>query len=130
MPRGARKLALDMLYENDLAGASIDSLLARYASNPAFSMASKLVTGVASFRDELDGLIVAQSEQWDLERMSFIDRNLLRLALFEMLHCEDVPQAVAINEAVELAKIYSGEDSGSFVNGILGAIANHEERSA
>ena len=75
-------------------------------------------------RAELDRLIASYAEDWTIERMPVIDRNLLRLGTFELLYLDDVPAAVTINEAVELAKTFSTEDSGRFVNGILGRIAS------
>jgi len=79
----------------------------------------KLVEGVEVHQQELDTLIRQHSEHWRLERMAAVDRNLLRLALYELLHQPEVPAKVVINEAVELAKRYGSEESGSFVNGIL-----------
>ncbi len=75
--------------------------------------------GVASHLEELDALIVRYSEHWRLERMAAVDRNLLRLAAYELLYQPKIPSKVVINEAVELAKRYGAEDSGAFVNGIL-----------
>jgi transcription antitermination protein NusB len=80
---------------------------------------AKLVEGVEAHQAELDALIRQHSEHWRLERMAAVDRNLLRLALYELLHQPTVPAKVVINEAVELAKRYGGEDSGAFINGIL-----------
>jgi N utilization substance protein B len=79
----------------------------------------KLVEGVVANQEELDKLIRQHSEHWRLERMAAVDRNLLRLALYELLHVPEVPAKVVINEAVELAKKYGSEESGSFINGIL-----------
>lgn len=122
--RGARKLALDVLYEQEVRGLPSGEVLQRYSSNPGFEFASELVTGVAGCTAELDGLISAHARDWSIERMPVIDRNLLRIALFEILHRQEVPPAVAISEAVELAKIYSTDDSSRFVNGLLGSIAS------
>jgi N utilization substance protein B len=121
--RGARKIALDVLYEHDVSGASTMEILGRYDPEPAHEFAGVLVRGVVQYRPELDRLIASYAEDWTIERMPVIDRNLLRLGTFELLHLDDVPAAVTINEAVELAKTYSTEDSGRFVNGILGRIA-------
>jgi transcription antitermination protein NusB len=101
----------------------VGEILQRYSSNPGFAFASELVRGVLDHGTELDELISSHAKDWSIERMPVIDRNLLRMALFEMLHLEDVPAAVAINEAVELAKIYSTEDSSRFVNGLLGSVS-------
>jgi N utilization substance protein B len=123
--RGARKIALDVLYEHDVSGGSVSEILERYDPQPAHEFAGVLVRGVVEHRVELDRLISAYAEDWTIERMPVIDRNLLRLGTFELLHLDDVPPAVTINEAVELAKTYSTEDSGRFINGILGRIAGH-----
>ena len=84
--------------------------------------ATKLIVGIRRNREEVDGRISTVAENWDLYRMAVIDRNILRVACFEMLHLDDIPPKVAINEAIDLAKKYSTEESGSFVNGILDKI--------
>ena len=81
------------------------------------------VRGVWEHRDEVDGLIRRVAEHWRLERMTLVDRNILRLGAFEICHSADVPYAVAINEAVDLAKRFGSEDSGAFINGILDKIS-------
>lgn len=121
--RGSRKLALDVLYEQELRALPTGEVLQRYSGNPGFQFAAELVKGVAEHATELDELISSHAKDWKIDRMPVIDRNLLRMALFEMLYLEDVPAPVAINEAVELAKIYSTEDSSRFVNGLLGTIS-------
>jgi N utilization substance protein B len=88
--------------------------------------ARSLVAGVQEHHADLDVLIVKYADRWAIERMPVIDRSLLRMALFELLWGDDIPVAVAINEAVELAKSLSTEDSGRFVNGLLGKIAEQE----
>ena len=90
---------------------------------PPAPMVTELVEGVEANRPELDELIAAHARNWSLERMPAIDRNLLRLALYELKDRPDVPVAVVIDEAVELAKRFSTDDSGRFVNGMLSAIA-------
>ncbi len=84
----------------------------------------RLVSGVLEHRQELDRLIERFSENWRLDRIDVIDRNILRMALFELLYCEDIPPKVTINEAIDLGKRYGSEDSGSFINGILDRIQN------
>jgi transcription antitermination protein NusB len=78
-----------------------------------------LVRGVALHREELDERLRSASDHWRLERMPAVDRNILRMALFEMLHCPDVPPKVTINEAIDIGKRYGSEESGAFINGIL-----------
>ena len=128
-PRGgprhaARKRALDILYEADLKDRPLAEVLAahlRADDLPEFAVA--LVRGVHRHREQIDGLIETHSRGWKLSRMPIVDRNLLRVGLFELLHSTDVPTAVAIDEAVELAKELSTEDSGRFVNGLLARAA-------
>lgn len=83
------------------------------------SFVERIVRGVLGRREEIDERLTSASQNWRLERMARVDRNLLRLAAFEILFCDDIPAKVAINEAVEIAKAYSTRDSGAFVNGIL-----------
>jgi N utilization substance protein B len=86
------------------------------------SFLDRLVRGVSTHREEIDRLIEGHSEHWRLERMPPVDRNILRIAAFELLYCEEVPPRVSVNEAVELAKRFGSEDSPAFVNGILDRI--------
>ena len=122
--REARKRALDLLYEADLKDRPLPQVLAAVVAEeelPPFTL--ELVRGVHRHRDELDGLITANARDWTLDRMPIVDRNLLRLGLFELLHT-DVPKAVAIDEAVDLAKTLSTDASGRFVNGLLARVAD------
>ncbi len=120
--RDARERALSLCYELDVRGSSVDELLAGLPAPPD-AYAVELARGVEDHREEVDALIRKYADRWSLERMPVIDRNLLRMAVFELAHCPEVPVAVAISEAVELAKRYSTDDSGRFVNGMLGRIA-------
>jgi len=92
--------------------------------------AEPLVRGVLQHRDSLDAELIQNAVNWDLDRMAGADRNILRLAIYEMLHREDIPPVVSINEAVDLAKKFSTEESGKFVNGILDNIKSRLNRSA
>jgi N utilization substance protein B len=92
--------------------------------------ADKLIRGVIENRTELDTRIKQHAENWDLHRMAVVDRNILRLAIYEMLHREDIPPVVSINEAVDIAKKFSTQDSGKFVNGILDKIKGELMRPA
>lgn len=89
--------------------------------------ARSLAAGVESSIDEIDDVIGQTSEHWAVSRMPYVDRNILRIAVYELLHEADVPPSVVINEAVELAKVYGGDDSSKFVNGVLGKIAERHE---
>jgi transcription antitermination factor NusB len=120
----AREAALKALYQLDLRSsvpeAEVEELIAREAQQPdAQSYARECVKGTWSRRAEIDKTIESVAENWQLSRMAAIDRNVLRLAIYEMLFRDDIPAAVAINEAVAIAKRYSTKDSGGFVNGIL-----------
>lgn len=123
--RDARRRAIDILIQADLTGRPPEAVLAELRSLeekiPTFT--EELVRGVAERLGELDTIIGERAEGWTVPRMAVVDRTLLRVACHEMLHREDVPVAVAIDEAVEAAKELSTEDSGRFVNGLLGRIA-------
>ena len=111
-----------LLYEAESKEASPREVLAALPVKPS-PLVVELVVGVEDHQAELDALIADHARNWSLERMPAIDRNLLRLALYELMERPDVPVAVVIDEAVELAKRFSTDDSGRFVNGMLSAIA-------
>jgi N utilization substance protein B len=123
----ARKRAVDFLYEADLLGSDAVTLVAsRIGSSdvpPINDYTVTLVEGVTAHRARIDDLISEHAEGWTLQRMPAVDRAVLRLGLYELLWAADVPDAVAIDEAVELAKGLSTDDSPRFVNGVLGRIA-------
>jgi N utilization substance protein B len=130
-----REWALQFLYQAEFSGQQDPEAVVRFwrhfqteGAVPAYLR--KLVDGVASHREELDAQIVRYSEHWRLERMTLVDRNLLRLAIYELLYQPQIPAKVAINEAVEMAKRYGSEASGGFVNGILDQVrqAARQER--
>jgi len=128
MRRKAREVALKVLFQVDVGGADPGEALLRESAEaglPSTSaeFAGRLVRGVLATLGELDSLVGRHAREWATERMSAVDRNLLRLSTFEVVHCPDVPVAVAINEAVELAKIFSGNEAARFINGILGQLA-------
>jgi N utilization substance protein B len=119
-----REFALQFLYQAEFAGPHRPEALERFwhhfqaeSAPPAYF--KELAEGVASHLEELDVFIVRYSEHWRLERMTIVDRNLLRLAIYELLYQPKIPPKVVINEAVEMAKRYGSEGSGGFVNGIL-----------
>jgi N utilization substance protein B len=120
--REARERALELLYESYAKSVSVDDVLSGLAVRPD-PYAEEVVRGVAARADEIDALISSHAKGWTLERMPVLDRTLLRIAVFELLARPDVPVAVVISEAVELAKRYSTDDSGRFVNGVLSAAA-------
>lgn len=122
--RSARKQAFLMLYQRDVNESSVDPVLQRWRSyrGELGDYALLLVRGVESEIADLDVRLEEVSVGWPVHRMSVVDRTILRLALYEMLYVEDVPPEVAINEAVELAKGFSGEESPVFVGGVLRGI--------
>jgi N utilization substance protein B len=117
----ARERALILLYEAESKGISPTEVLAAQIS-PADELTTLLVEGVASNQARLDEVISAHSKGWTLQRMPTIDRNVLRIAGFELMARPDVPVAVVLDEAVELVKRFSTDDSGRFVNGVLAAL--------
>jgi N utilization substance protein B len=127
----ARKRALDILFQADVRGDDVAVTLAaearRASSEPAressWLYAREIVDGVIDHRDEIDEQITTNSRDWKLERMPAVDRALLRMGVWEVLYNDEVPTAVAIDEAVELAKEFSTDDSGAFVHGVLARVA-------
>jgi len=116
-------MVLGILYEADVRGDSIGDVVAHQVLEPpAYSMT--LLQGVAEHLDDIDALLRRYAREWALERMPVIDRNVLRLAVYELVHRPDVPTGAVLSEAVELASRYSTAESGRFVNGLLATIAN------
>ncbi len=125
--RRSRELALQVLYQWDVTGHDAAKTLVQFQSH--FSQdeqkdefAERIVLGVLTQREEIDRIVEQYSENWRLERMTVIDRNLLRLATFELLFCDDIPPKVTLNEAIDLGKRFGSEDSSAFINGILDRI--------
>ncbi len=121
--RESRERALSLLYEADAKGCEpLGKVLSDLVAPPE-AFARDIVAGVSDHQDEIDSLISRFARGWALERMPVIDRSLLRMAVYELGHRPDVPTGAVISEAVELAKRYSTDDSGRFLNGVLGQIA-------
>ena len=120
--RQARERALSLLYEAETKGVAPAEVLAALPVEPA-RFATELVTGVGEHAEEVDGYIRKFAEGWALERMPAVDRAVLRIAVFELLHRLDVPTGAVLSEAVELAGRYSTEESSRFVNGLLAHVA-------
>lgn len=144
--RRARELALKVLYRVDLtreeAGQSLESVLELLGSGePGQELAAnarstepsadlrefscRLVQGVREHLQEIDELLLRVAENWRVERMTLVDRNILRLAAYELLFCPDIPHRVSMNEAIELAKRFSTAESGAFINGVLDQLLRH-----
>ena len=126
--RRARHQALHILYQREITEDGVGRILAdgSYSSEDGTptEFCRELVSGVEEHQGHIDDIIEDISENWVLSRMPLVDRSILRLAAYEMLYRDDVPDSVSINEAVEMAKVYGGEDSSKFVNGILGRLAD------
>jgi N utilization substance protein B len=130
--RRARRIALEALYEIDLAGHPAGEVLQRRfddqpIENLGAEFSSKLVQGVIHYQEQMDMLISRYAPEWPLDQMAIIDRNILRMAIFEFLVDGNTPIKVAINEAVELAKTYGSDSAPRFINGVLGTLADQVE---
>lgn len=123
--RQARRLAIDILYQADVTHTDPPAVLAEWeeAGREIAEYARELVQGVTEHLGELDRILGQHAEGWRVERMASLDRTILRVASYELVHANDVPVGAAIDEAVRAAKELSTEDSGRFVNGILGKVA-------
>ena len=127
--REGRELAVQVLYGIDVSGAKPEEAFEHAVRNfeardDVVVFARSLVLGVLGHRDALDARITDVSENWRLDRMSPVDRNILRLSTYELLHSPDVPGDVVLNEAIEIAKDFGSEGSASFINGVLDRIAS------
>lgn len=130
--RHAREKALQSLYQIDLLAEDPERVLRLMRENfgvkeDARDYMEQLVRGTWSHRSTIDPIIAQLSHGWEIGRMSVVDRNILRMALYEMLYLE-LPASIAIDEAVELAKMYSGQKAARFINGILGRVADEQEK--
>lgn len=131
--RKARELALMLLYELEFRSDSPERVLKEFwQDRPALpevqAFADSLVRGTLEHAAEIDALIAANAAHWSLARIAAVERNILRLAAYELLHRHEIPEKVAINEAIELAKLYGSLESGAFVNGILDQIRLRQGR--
>lgn len=118
----SRERALTLLYEADTKNVSGHTVIAGLVEPPD-AVSLLIVRGVADNQDVIDELISEHADGWTLNRMPCLDRNILRMATFELLHRLDIPQAVILDEAVQLAKTFSTDDSSRYVNGVLSAVA-------
>lgn len=123
-PWRAREWALQILYQNEVTPEKVEGSLKAFWEGRSTSDAEKvraeeLVRGVIEHREEIDSFLEQYSKNWSLERMSWIDRNILRIGLFELFYRKETPGPIVINEAIELGKRYGASESGAFINGIL-----------
>lgn len=132
--RRARECALQVMYDMDISSTPVRIALANYfATYPQHEevqiYCETIVNGFVTHQGEIDELISKQSTHWRLDRMALIDRNILRLAVYELVRMDDVPLKVVLNEAIEIGKKYGTEDTGAFINGILDHLAKKLGRS-
>ncbi len=125
--RLSREMALQALFfmdiRNDVSEQTLELFSTTFdVSNRAKDFFFELSKGVIKFKSDLDSLIEQFSDNWKINRMSCVDRNILRIATYEMLHCADIPPKVSINEAIDIGKRFSTDESGAFINGILDRI--------
>jgi N utilization substance protein B len=134
--RKAREIALQILYQMEVNPGDPAKALAHVWGNVAASPAIKefvrrIVTGVGEHREVIDKLVAEHSEHWRLDRMDRVDKSILRMGVFELMFCDDIPFKVAMNEAVDLGKKFGAEESGAFINGILDTISRtHRKEEA
>ena len=132
--RKAREFSLQMLYMLDITGEKdFRSCLEVYwdtfgHSRDSRPFANQLTQGVLKHLEDIDRAIGSCSHNWKLNRMSYVDRNILRLAVYELLYCPDIPPKVSINEAIEISKRYGDKDSGAFINGILDQVFQQQQK--
>jgi N utilization substance protein B len=125
--RKARELAVQMLYQYDLSGNAPDMIIETFEdlqkSKPnTREFAAKIFRGTVDHLSDIDGMIQAQSDNWRLSRMAVVDRNIIRLSVYEFLHESETPKLVVIDEAIEIAKKFGNDKSSQFINGILDGI--------
>ncbi len=133
--RIARELALRALYAHELSGNPIDDIVADMIDSSqedekVREFAGFLFVKAARDKKKLDDYVVARTRNWDFERIAIIDRLIMRLAICEFLHFEDIPPKVSIDEAIEIAKKYSTENSGQFINGILDGVLQDVKKAS
>jgi len=127
--RKERKLILEILYQQEITDRTIDFIIDNHLypdpniSGQITEFCERILKGISANKEEIDVLIENFSDNWALERLPLLDRNMMRIGIYEMLYEKDIPHSVSINEAIELAKLYGTEDSGKFINGVLGKIA-------
>jgi N utilization substance protein B len=131
--RKAREIAVQLLYQMEVNPGEPQEAIELFwkgisASQPVKEFVNRVVLGVHGKQEEIDKLIKKHSEHWRLDRMDRVDKSILRMAIFEIMFCADIPVKVAMNEAVDLGKKFGAEESGAFINGILDKISKVEGR--
>lgn len=133
--RRAREIALQVLYQRELNCVELQEALDLFRNNfevlkGAMDFSERLVKGVEQHREDLDRIIERYASHWKVDRMTRVDRSILRIATYELLYCDDIPTKVAINEAIDIGKKYGSEDSGAFINGVLDKVKSEVRRQA
>ena len=127
--RRAREIALQVLYQSEFnqTEEALDLFWKNFeALKGAMDFSERIIRGVEQHREDLDRIIERYSSHWKIGRMPHVDRNILRIAVYELLYCDDIPPKVAINEAIDIGKKYGSEDSGAFINGVLDKVKSEE----
>jgi N utilization substance protein B len=125
--RKARELALQMLFQHDVSGNPVETIMATFedlqkAKPSTREFAARIFSGTVDNLPKIDEMVTAQAENWRLPRMAIVDRNIIRMSIYEFLYESDTPKLVVINEAIEIAKKFGNEKSSQFINGILDGI--------
>ena len=131
--RQARELAMQALFYMDIRKDASEEMLEYfcdcfYPSKKSRPFFIKLVNGVLGAKDQIDALVERFSQNWKINRMSCVDRNVMRIAVYEMIYCDDIPPKVSINEAVDIGKKFGTQESGAFINGIMDSIRGTLEK--
>ena len=132
--RRSRELAMQALFYKDMSCCSSNDCIELFprhfnVSNNARPFFERIIKGLEQFGSEIDSVIKQFSSNWKISRMSCVDRNIVRIAIYELLYCDDIPAKVSINEAVDIGKKFGTEESGAFINGILDSIRKvHENK--
>lgn len=129
--RRAREIALQVLYQREFNRVEFQEVLNLFWNNfevlkGARDFSERIIRGIEQHQEDLDRIIEQYSSNWKIDRMAHVDRNILRIAVYELLYCDDIPPKVAINEAIDIGKKYGSEDSGAFINGILDKVKSEE----
>ncbi len=130
--RRSRAIAVEILYQKEMTDFSLDTIFERRiesSGEKVSGFSKKLLKGIEANQEMIDGLIDDYAKNWAIERLPVVDRNILRISIYEMVYEPEIPASVSINEAIELAKIYGSVESGKFVNGVLGQVARNLEEN-
>ena len=130
--RRAREIALQVLYQREFNRMEFQEALNLFWNNfevlkGARDFSERIIRGIEQHQEDLDRIIEQYSSNWKIDRMAHVDRNILRIAVYELLYCDDIPPKVAINEAIDIGKKYGSEDSGAFINGVLDRVKSEEK---